>query len=178
MQITIIGVSIEDVKTAKGGYQKADVAYKNEQGKTEGKKVMSFVNQSVFDVLKQAKSGDVFDIKSEKDANNYWQWTAITPSSGGTPTTSSVPAAIVKTTGGNPSPKSTYETPEERAKKQVYIVRQSSISAAIDYSKNVKALKSVEEVIATAKLFEEYVFIEQETAGGLFEMKDDTEGIV
>lgn len=180
MQITIIGVSIEDVKTAKGGYQKADVAYKNEQGKTEGKKVMSFVNQKVFDVLKQAKSGDVFDVKSEKDANNYWQWVDIT--AGGSAPTCSTPAAPSKTTVGNPSPKSTYETPEERAKKQVYIVRQSSISAAIEYSKSVKALKSTEEVIALARQFEAYVFEEAfeqaKTAGGLFDMKDDTDGIV
>lgn len=175
MQITIIGVSIEDVKTAKGGYQKADVAYKDEQGKTQGKKVMSFVNQKVFDVLKQAKSGDVFDVQSEKDANNYWQWVGIT--SGNSAPTSSTPAAM-KSVTGNPSPKSTYETPEERAKKQVYIVRQSSISAAIEFSKNVKALKSVEEVLATAKLFEEHVFEEQKTVGGLFEMEDDIEGIV
>ena len=178
MQITIIGVSIEDVKTAKGGYQKADVAYKNEQGKTEGKKVMSFVNQKVFDTLKQAKSGDVFDIKSEKDANNYWQWVEMTPGEINVYTVT-IPASLPRTSGGNPSPKSTYETPEERAKKQVYIVRQSSISAAVEFSKNVKALKSAEEVIATAKLFEEYVFAEpKQSAGGLFEMTDDTEGIV
>ncbi len=177
MQIQIIGVSIEDVKTAKGGYQKADVAYKNEQGKTEGRKVMSFANQKVFDTLKQAKSGDIFDVKSEKDANNYWQWTSIIPSmSGSAP---NVPAAPTRAPTGFPSPKSTYETPEERAKKQVYIVRQSSISTAVEFSKNVKTLKSVEEVIATAKLFEEYVFAEpKQSAGGLFEMKDDTEGIV
>lgn len=177
MQITIIGVSIEDVKTAKGGYQKADVAYKNEQGKTEGKKVMSFVNQKVFDVLKQAKSGDVFDVKSEKDANNYWQWVEIT-AGGSVPAANSVPAAPSRATTGNPSPKSTYETPEERAKKQVYIVRQSSISAALEYSKSVKALKSVDEVIALARQFEAYVFEEAKTTGGLFDMKDDTEGIV
>jgi hypothetical protein len=57
------------------------------------------------------------------------------------------------------SPKSTYETPEERAKKQIYIVRQSSIGSAIDMlSVGSKSPPKVDEVIAVAKQFEEYVF--------------------
>ena len=49
-------------------------------------------------------------------------------------------------------------TPEERAKKQVYIVRQSSISSAIAYATGVKAVKTVDELLGIAKMFESYVF--------------------
>jgi hypothetical protein len=57
----------------------------------------------------------------------------------------------------NPSPKSTYETPEERAARQVLIVRQSSISSAVEFAVAHK-VKDPQEVIAIAKQFEDYVF--------------------
>lgn len=56
------------------------------------------------------------------------------------------------------SPKSTYETPEERAKKQVYIVRQSSVNAAIALLKTDKRVPAKEEIADTAQFFEAYVF--------------------
>ena len=150
MEITILNVTITQVPTAKGSYEVAEVAYKDDQGKVNGKKIMSFTSKPVFDTLKKAQSNEVYQIVSEKDDKGYWQWKEITK------------GAAVKTASDNlgfkASPKSTYETPEERAKKQVYIVRQSSINAALEYSKNVKALKTVEEVLALAKQFEMYVF--------------------
>ena len=56
------------------------------------------------------------------------------------------------------SPKSTYETPEERAKRQVLIVRQSSLSSAIELLKTDKKSPTVPEVLQVAKQFEAYVF--------------------
>lgn len=168
MQITILNVAVEDVKTAKGGYQRADVAYKDDQGKTSGKKVMSFVNQKVFDTLKTAKSGDVFDIKSEKDANNFWQWIDIAAA-----TASPKEAAASKPSGtANYSPKSTYETPEERAHRQILIIRQSSIASAVNLLGN-KA-KPVD-VIGVAKEFEAYVTGQSGNAvtDPFADMKDD-----
>jgi hypothetical protein len=56
---------------------------------------------------------------------------------------------------------SNYETPAERAKRQVYIVRQSSINAAIALyvAQNPKgAAVSVEEILKVAGTFEAYVF--------------------
>jgi hypothetical protein len=53
-----------------------------------------------------------------------------------------------------------WETPEERALKQVYIVRQSSIANAIALLavEGPGITPDVEWVIATAKTFENYVF--------------------
>lgn len=175
MIITILNVSYEKVPTAKGSYGKLDVAYKNEQGKTEGKKIMSFTNEVVFNTIRAAVAGESFNITMEKDDKNYWQWTSATPATGG-----AVPVQepIRPVAGATASPRSTYETPEERAKKQVYIVRQSSISSALEYSKSVKALKTVEDVIKVAQQFEAFVFGEKYDDGTVFTMKDDADMVI
>lgn len=51
-----------------------------------------------------------------------------------------------------------FETKEEREKKQVYIVRQSSISAAIALLKTDKKVPTSFEILETAKQFEQFVF--------------------
>jgi hypothetical protein len=58
-----------------------------------------------------------------------------------------------------PAPtKPSYETPEERALKQVYIIRQSSIASAVDHLKGMKgAPASADEVLFLAKRFENHV---------------------
>jgi hypothetical protein len=175
MYISIINVTHETVPTAKGSYGKLDIAYKNDQGKTEGKKVVSFTNEAVFNILKVAKTGDAFNVVTEKDDNNYWQWTSVTPVTGGAAPGQEVARPVA---GATASPKSTYETPEERAKKQVYIVRQSSISSALEYSKSVKALKTVEDVIKVAQQFEAFVFGEEYDDGTVFTMKDDADLVI
>lgn len=51
-----------------------------------------------------------------------------------------------------------FETKEERQQKQIYIVRQSSISSAIDLLKTEKKVPNVFEVLDVARQFEQYVF--------------------
>jgi len=127
-QIEIIHVATTVKPTKKGSYTQLDVAYKRvDTGKVEGKKVLSFTNKEVFDTLKDAKQGMVYTITSEKnDDTGYWDWTNTTQDNNSTNT-----QAVGAPSKGNPTPKSTYETPEERAKRQVLIVRQSSLSNAI-----------------------------------------------
>lgn len=157
MQIKVVSVET----TNRGKFDQCEVTYKNLSfdGKVEAKKVMSFVNKDVFSTLKSANNGDVFTISREKDDKGYWQWVGIAAgdsvpaSSGG----SSAPASSKPS--ATASPKSTYETPEERAKKQVYIVRQSSITAALNFMELTKQNKAaVSDVIDVAKIFEAYVF--------------------
>jgi hypothetical protein len=57
----------------------------------------------------------------------------------------------------NASPKSNYETADERAARQVMIVRQSSISNAVALLKTEKHTPTTEEVLAVAKQFENFV---------------------
>jgi hypothetical protein len=161
-QMKIKIVAVESGKgTSKAGkpYDFLEVTYKNLSfgDKVENKKVMPFGSKEVFATLQGSKSGDVFTLQREKDNAGYWQWIGIAvgdvqieQSNGGT---NAAPAK-----GATPTPKSTYETPEERAKKQVYIVRQSSISAAIETLKTDKKNPTVEEVLTVARTYEDYVF--------------------
>jgi hypothetical protein len=160
MKIKVTAVSVKSAKT-KGGkdYEFLDLDYRNLSfdDKAEAKKIMPFGSKEVFATLKNSSNGDVFTVLREKDDAGYWQWIGIASgdvqieraSSGAT-------AAPAK--AATPAPKSTFETPEERAKKQIYIVRQSSISAAIDTLKTDKKSPTVEEVLAVAKQYEQFVF--------------------
>ena len=65
-------------------------------------------------------------------------------------------AMCVKSTGGGGKViGSNYETAEERARRQVYIIRQSSLGTAVEL---LGSGASVADVINTAKQFEAYVF--------------------
>lgn len=86
------------------------------------KKIMSFADVP-YKALKDAKEGDNFDVKLQKDDNGYWQWVEVTQVAEG----SSPTAAASGTTGkaGN------WETSEERARRQILIVRQSCLAQAV-----------------------------------------------
>lgn len=187
MQIEIVANPVSTVPTAKGSYQVIDLAYKNKsfQDKLEGKKVMSFTNKDVFNVLQKAQFGDVFEVSRVKNDKGFWDWTGVTSSNGAVSSGSSdvqhTPPQQVKT--GTVTPKSNYETAEERAGRQVLIVRQSSISSAVDLAVANK-IKDPQEVITIAKTFEQYVFGKEPvngiateappTSGNFFEdMEDD-----
>lgn len=152
MIIEIIDVGApESVKTGKGQYQTLQVSFKNEQGQVQGKKLMSFSNPAVFKDIQGYAKGDRVDVATVKEGD-YWQWKAIVKEGEALP---KVEGAKPASSGGGKVIGSNYETPEERAKRQVYIVRQSSISNAIEL---LGTGKSVGEVLSTAKQFEEYVF--------------------
>jgi hypothetical protein len=120
---------------------------------------MSFGNTAAaFKELATANSGDVYDIDVVKNDKGYNDWVSAKKSVGGaSPTAQS--ASVGSAKGAASSPKSTYETPEERAKRQVLIVRQSSLSSAIELlGVGAKSPAKVDDVIAVAKQFEGYVF--------------------
>jgi len=159
MLITLVDVSTPQVtKTAKGQYQAIEVSYKNEQGQIQGKKLMSFSNPTVFKAIQEFAKGDILNVEAVKDDQGYWQWKAVQKSDGSEPVPTSRPA----TTGGKVTG-SNYETPEERAKRQVYIVRQSSISSAIELLKSNGNDVKVDNVLSVAKQLENYVFGNSDT---------------
>jgi len=154
MLIEIVAVEQEEKKSASGtgGYSMLTVTYKS-NGRIAEKKIMSFVNPSVFEGVKGLGKGDVREVTSVKnEKSGYWDWIAVGAEGSVAPpsATASSPTATTRVTG------STYETKEERAVKQRYIVRQSSISNAIA-SLGKEGLKS-KDVIKLAKEYEEYVF--------------------
>jgi len=163
LQIQIIATTQETKPTAKGSYTQLEVTYKNltYQGKVESKKVMSFgAGASAFNTLKDAQAGSQWEVTVVKNAQGYNDWTAVVAASGAAPA-ANVPASAptgLSTGKAQLGPKSTYETPEERAQRQILIVRQSSVSAAVStLSVGAKAVKPAD-VIAVAKEYEAYVF--------------------
>ena len=157
IQIQFIDVSVED----KGKYKMAEITFKDlAKGQTSSKKLMSFSNPVVYKTLVDAKKGEVYTIEMQKNDKGFWDWTAASTATGVNTASGGSPEATTKASGssGFTSPKSTYETPEERAKKQVYIVRQSSINAAINALKTDKKAPSVTEVLDIARQYEAFVF--------------------
>lgn len=154
--IEVINIQQTSKPTAKGSYIQLDVAYKRlDNGKVEGKKIMSFTNKAVFSALQSATTGSQFTITSEKNENSgYWDWLSVESVSNATES----PQAASSQAKAYASPKSTYETPEERAKRQVLIVRQSSLSAAIDSLKTDKKALDPTEVLALANSYVNWVF--------------------
>ena len=126
-QITIQEVTTEYVKKGRSGYTKATVVYTDEKGENRTKPLMSFSNPAVFEALKDASQGDKFEIKVVKEGE-YWNWSAATRvDKDSTP--------VAKAPSGGKVVGSNYETADERKVKQLYIIKQSSISNAIEFVK-------------------------------------------
>lgn len=157
MLVKVVSVSREDVpnKNGKGTYGKLTVAYRDEKGKLSEKTILSFTNPAVFKAFERAEAGAEINVKSEK-VGDYWNWTAILADgevSQSSAPTSNTTASATRVTGSN------YETKEERALKQRYIVKQSSLSAAVSIlTVGAKTPPEVDAVIALADKFVEYVF--------------------
>ena len=179
MRIKILAVDISHVKEGKKDYKLMDVSFKNLDfgGKVEGKKLVSFASPDVFNALKDAQPGAEFDVtKGDKTAAGHVPWVRCVPATGenvgeGTGSTETVHAPKV-VTNGTGTPRSTYETADERAKKQVYIVRQSSLANAIAFVGTGVQEFAVKDIINIAKQFEKYVF-STDPVKALMEMDDD-----
>jgi len=130
--------------------------------------------KNVIDVLKSAKSGDLFEIDLKKDGE-YWNWVGARASTGNT---SSSSGSYKK---GSSQGESRFETAEERFARQHYIVRQSSISSALEYYKLVEQKPPIEEVLGLAALMEKFVFGEMsdEQISGMFnsDVEEDSEDV-
>jgi hypothetical protein len=161
INIELIDVTIED----KGKYKVALVAYRD-QGKAKDKKVMSFgAQEGAFKALQKLEGvakGKNMLVTMDKNKDGYWDW--ITIVEGGTQTAASPGNAIPA--------KGNWETPAERAAKQVYIVKQSSLSNAIAVLNQIKKSYEVAEVITLAKEFESFVF-GSDKEDSFADMKDD-----
>ncbi len=172
MIIEILSTAVKTLPGKKPGtsYQALEVAFRNKTfgDKVEGKKLMSFgATGETFKKLAIAQAGEVYDIVVQKNDAGFNDWISAKKSSGeDMPTTTqstATPARVSTTSAGfTATPKSTYETPEERAKKQVYIVRQSSITAALTtLTAASKTPPQVDDVLKVASQYEAFVFGDQ-----------------
>lgn len=158
--ITVQDVSVEEVKKGRNSYQVAVVVYTNNKGENKEKKVVSFSNPAVFATVKDAKSGSKWEVEYAKD-DPYFNWAKISPvveDANGFPTVQGKTGPTGgKVTGSN------YETSEERAKRQLMIVRQSSISNALEYFKNTNYTTfGVTDVLGIAQEFVDFVYMDEE----------------
>lgn len=172
MQISILSAQATTQNNSKGKpMQVLEVAYKNLtfQGKVESKKLFDFgVQKDAFKTLATAQIGQVYEINVVKNEAGYNDWVKVEKSDGAQTASqmgASVPSGNVSrgaATGASsatPASKGTWETPEERAKKQIYIVRQSSLTAAIStLTAGRKTELKPEDVIELASRYEAFVF--------------------
>jgi len=183
IKISILNVSIETKPTKTGkSYQQAEVAFKNLtfQGKVESKKLMSFGAQAdAFKTLSNAQAGQEFTITVVKNDAGYNDWTEAKSGLVDGPAESS-PASYAKqaSSAAAPAAKSNYETADERAARQVLIVRQSNVSSAVNLLvAGAKTPPKVADVLAVARELEDYVFgrnaAPMETASGFDDMDND-----
>ena len=166
LNITILSTQTINT-TSKAGkpLQQLEVAYKNNTfgGKVESKKLFGFgANKPAFEALTGAAQGSSFDISVTKNDAGYNDWTSCKPAGAA----SSQPAAAQATGAvSGTTVKSTYETPEERSKKQIYIIRQSSISSAISaLGVGAKSAPTSDAVLQLADVFFQWVMQDPEKA--------------
>lgn len=146
MKIVLVSNPVEENR---GKYKQLTLSYETD-GKTQERKLVSFNHKEVYNLLSKASSGDAFNITLKK-GDKYWEWIEAVPMGKEEVSASAGMPAKGKTSSGN------WETSEERAAKQIYIVRQSSIANAVAFlSKTTEA--TCDDVLEVAKKFEAYVF--------------------
>ena len=158
-KIKVVEVNIEEVRNGKNKYDKAAVVYSfNGQNRTQN--IMSFSNPGIFAKVRTMKPGEEYNVEVTKNDKGFNQWAAIDAvsaadaSAGPGKTQSDKPGGVRATV-------STYETPEERKIKQLYIIRQSSISNALEFMKETTKDSggfNMSDVLDTAQLFVDFVY--------------------
>lgn len=164
-----VQIDVQVAKKGGGTYPGCLLTYRDKDGKAceqaFHENVFKF-KQHIKETLKLLSPGDTFMLEKEKQGD-FWNVMSINKTEGmevsKVPDRASSPATQAASKPAGKVLGSTYETPEERAKKQVYIVRQSSITAALSYfTLNKTAKASTEDILAIAKQFERYVFASTE----------------
>lgn len=159
IEITNVGAVYTDKKL-----EKMELHY-NRDGKPTKRLLVNVADsKEVFGKLRGAAVGDKYEIDLKKDGE-FWNWVGANKISSDYTTTAPGSTSAPKAAGT--TVKSTYETSEERAARQILIVRQSSLSSAITVALS-RGDQSTAGIIAIAKQFESYVF-EKATE----EIKDD-----
>lgn len=155
MQVKILNVDVENVTKGKSRYSVATVAYMA-GGEAKTQKIMSFANPDVFKKVQDYVGKEVY-VTITKNEAGYNQWSSIGEDAGQAPAPTAAPTGT-RVTGSN------FETPAERATKQVYIVKQSSITAALTTLQAAGTPITKEAVVETAQFYVDWVFDTQDGA--------------
>ena len=164
---TVVAVDMEATITKKGGgtYEGVEFVFKDEEGKTQTKAFHNNTfkfNPALKNTLADLNKGDKFTAEMEKDGD-FWNWKKLSKGAvEDTETKQTSSQAPAAKQSYQPRPNDTYENKEERAARQVLIVRQSSISSAIAFCAQQKDFfkgtdDAVGEVLNVAARFEAWV---------------------
>lgn len=142
MQIKILSVG---PVVKEGKYFQYQLAY-TDKGKDFKRNMVSF-DKVPYEAFKDAKEGEVYDVTIKKDDNGFWKWIEVAKADGTAP---------AKAAGGETGRAGNWETAEERARRQVLIVRQSCLAQAINFlqGKDEIGMTQVQDV---AEAFETWV---------------------
>lgn len=171
-KVVVKEVNVENVVKGKSRYSKAVVTY-DYQGQTRSQNIMSFANPDVFKTIQDVKPGQTIAIDTTKNAAGFNEWAKVEVVAEDTGGNTDAPTGAKAPTGGKVTG-SNYETKEERAAKQVLIVRQSCLAQALVYHANEEL--STDDVLKTADIFVDWVF--QKDTPSLTDMPDDDLGDV
>lgn len=148
-------------KRGGGTYDAWELVYRSEgnEVKTVAKPVGGLrFNPVLADGLAALKPGDGFTLYQEKNGQ-YWEPKTVEKGIKQTQEVAGPSDGNRSEVRGGKVTGSNYETPEERAKKQVVIVRQFSINASIEAFKGANALDGdLEKILDLAKKFEDHVY--------------------
>lgn len=168
------------IKGQNGNYQGTELTYKDSEGLTKSKafhvNALKF-NAALNNGLNNLSPGDEFTAVLEKK-DSFWNWMSISKGTNAVSnTTPSKPVGSASTSAPmSKSTPSTYATAEERAQTQKYIVRQSSITAALKLLE-IQGKKTVDQfsVISLAEQFTAWVMGEstQVIIDDIADMEDD-----
>lgn len=145
-----VSYSEEKVEKGKTGYFKMTVNYST-KGESKSKNIMSFANPAVYNAVKTLNEGDLFEVEFVKD-DKYFNWASLKPIGQAVPPP--VDANVKAGTGAPTARQSTYETADERAKKQVYIIKQSCLAQAVAWN---DAPRDIPEILEVAQKFVDWV---------------------
>ena len=140
MQIELVNVGRPYVD---GKLTRMEVEYIRDGKNAKAKLVGIGKVKETIQALQQFNSGDHVDVTMVKNGD-YWNWEGV----------SKIEAGASEAKKTSYKKESTYETPEERAQRQVYIVRQSSIANAIA----LFGAQSVTDTLKVAQQFTDFVF--------------------
>jgi hypothetical protein len=153
MRIKVLNVDVESKGEGAKQYEIAEILY-DFNGNKQNFKLVSFSNPSGFKLIKDAKKGDEFDVTVEKKGQ-YNQWVSVSPAGSSPPAATSTSSAVSKPSNYGKD----FETREERAARQVLIVKQSSLSAAVaTLTPGAKKELDPADVIALAEKYTAWVF--------------------
>jgi hypothetical protein len=148
-QVIIKNVQVNNVSKGKASWQVAEITY-SANGETKHGKVMSFGDGApAFANLKDMKEGDTAELVWKKnDSTGYMNIVDAKKVEGSAKTATST------------APRSNYETPEERAYRQVLIVRQSCLAQAVA---SMDSGTDVNEIMDRAQEFVDWVMSVNDT---------------